>query len=265
MRYGTYRPWEYSVDPAEYPKVKTKYTRKEVERIVKNGVYAINGKGPDTYGLAKAFYGAVAISLFGSIHQAFLAKSAGGRDELGHRWVDLAPATKAYSRPDARDGLVLRGPKLRPSLTRAQNKRWKGVFSSVIRHLMNLGEEEEEARKVAAATAWRTVKEELGAVPIIDLVRNKRVPILVQSHRLESSLRPGSLNEDSGYQKANWEQVFSYRLGEVRIGTRVDYAGFLDKKRKLWPDNISPWMVKALEAGRDAFVKKLVKILRAKR
>lgn len=260
--------------------VRTRLTKSQVASIIKNGIRACNGAGPDTYGFARVFWGAIAHSLFTSIHRAFLAKSLHGRDELGFSWVDLTPEYKTYGRMDARVGIPLPGPKYRPTLTPSQDKAWRGVFARIA-HKLNKslttkqqrstlsrkqldeirGKKRIQGHEIAAASAWIYVKEHLGAQPLIELVPPRKVPLLQKTHRLVESVEPAPLTGNGGYHPTNPDQIFSVRGGELTLGTRVPYAEYVDPKRPLWPPYIPLWMDRATEAGRDAIQERLAEVL----
>jgi len=240
--------------------VKTRFTKAQVQAILRNGTRAIYGAGPDTYGFAKAFYGAIAYSLFTSIHTACIAKSLHSRDELGFRWVDLKPETKAYTRKDAREGVPLPGPKYRPTLTPDQDKAWRGRYSGVRKHLDKKGVTS-EANRISAGSAWNFVKGYMGAVPLIDLLRDKKIPLLAESGELLNSLAPAPLAGDGQYRRSGPRQIFRVSKGALTIGTGVTHAEAVDRVRQLWPKDISVWMERAVDAGQTALMLRLSAVL----
>lgn len=270
---------------------RTRYTRRQVEAILRNGIDAVNGRGPDTYGFARVFCGAIAYSLFNSIHTAFLAKSAHGQDDLGFSWVDLTPKYKAYGRLDSRAGFSLPGPKYRPTLTAAQDRVWRGIFARIMHKLKGRGfssrkERQRLSRKeyrevvkarrqsavaTAAGAAWNFVKDHMEATTLIELCRDVQVPILQKTHRLVDSLEPAPLLGDSSYRPTNSDQIFGHRSvpgstisvpnSSLILGTRVPYAEYVGKKRPLWPSHLGIWMDRAISAGRDAVNERLVEVL----
>jgi hypothetical protein len=247
------------IKPAAPPSVKTRYTKAQVAAILRNGTRAIHGAGPDTYGFAKVFYGAIAHSLFASIYAACIAKSQHGRDELGFRWVDLKPETKAYSRKDARAGVPLPGPKYRPTLTPAQDKAWRGRFAGVMRHLEKKGVG--SSPEISAGSAWNFVKERLGAMPLIDILREKKIPLLAESGDLLQSLAPAEISADGQYRRTNYKQIFRVSKGALTVGTAVPHATAVDRVRPLWPKDISVWMDRAVGAGQSAILSRLSAVL----
>lgn len=272
--------------------VRTKYTKAQVAAIIRNGIAACNGRGPDTYGFARVFKGAIVYSIFSSVHSAFLAKSAGGTDDLGFKWLDIKPQTKAYSRPDARRGISLPGPKYRPTLTPAQDRVWRGVYARVMHRLKQKGfttkkerarmsstkyrkvlkERRGNAANTAAGAAWNFVKDKLGAITLIDVAGQAQVPIMQDSHRLIDSLEPAPLTSNGSYSATNPDQLVrsGSPLGasievpnsSLFVGTRVPYAKDASKARPIWPANQSEWIERAMRAGSAAASKHLADILR---
>lgn len=273
-------------------RARTRFTKKQVAAIIRNGINACNGRGPDTYGFARVMKGAIAYSLFDSIHKAFLVKSDLQRDELGFQWIDLKATTKAYKRMDSRAGMSLPGPKYRPTLTAPQDRVWRGLFARIMRRLSRGGftskrERSKMSRKVykqvvnarrsnvaaiSAGAAWEFVKEHMGAVTLIGELGDKKIPLLQDTHRLIESLEPAPLNSDGSYSPINSDQVVTggagYGLGvsvpspKLTLGTKVPYAEFVHKLRPLWPANPSIWMSRAVEAGSAAVAKHLAEVLR---
>jgi hypothetical protein len=268
---------------------RTRYTKKQVEEIMAGGVRAINGRGPDIHGFARVFQGAVAYSLFSSIHQAFLIKSDLSVDELGSRWRDLKPKTKAYSRMDARAHLDLPGPKYRPTLTDAQDRVWRGIYARILRKKRGRGftsakerkgmskkeyketvsERRSAANSIAAGAAWIFVKEHMGAFTLLQECQVK-IPVNQRTGRLVQSLEPAPLMGDGSYRPINSDQVIrgsgtgvtvSVPNSTLTIGTKVPYSEYVDKQRPLWPRRIGVWMDRATDAGRDAILEHLAKIV----
>lgn len=271
---------------------RTKFTKAQVAGIIRNGINACNGRGPDTYGFARVLKGAVAYSLFSSIHRAYLEKSSHQTDELGFKWIDLKATTKAYKRMDARAGMSLPGPKYRPTLSAPQDKVWRGLFARIMRRLSKRGftskrERSRMSRKVykqtvsarrgnaagiAAGAAWEFVKDHMNAITLIGELGGKQIPLMIDTHRLVDSLEPAPLNANGSYTPLNPDQIVSggnpsghtvsVQNPTLTLGTRVPYAEHAHKLRPLWPGNISIWMDKATEAGRDAVVTRLTEVLR---
>lgn len=272
--------------------VRTRYTKQQVKAIIQNGIDACNGRGPDTYGFARVFQGAIAYSLFSSIHFAYLAKSAGGTDDLGFKWVDLSPHYKAYRRKDARAGMRLDGPKGRPTLNPAQDKVWRGIYARMLHKIKGAGfisrrersrmspktyrkvlkQRKGDAVQTAAGTAWAFVKDHMGAVTLIDELGNKQIPIMRDTDRLIESLEPAPLTSDGSYVPTNPDQICgtSSRVGfttgapnsTLIVGTRVPYAKDAAARRPIWPANMSIWMGRAIQAGSLAVTKHLAEVLR---
>ena len=118
---------------------------------------------------------------------------------------------------------------------------------------------EDDAKRAAGSLAWSIVKEQLGATTLLELTRDKMLPLLQRTHRLEKSLRPGKFNGQE--YEPPLDQVYSRtRLG-LTWGTSVEYANRVSQKRPIWPDSIDPWLDEALEAGINAVVNRIREVL----
>lgn len=225
----------------------------------------ISGDKADQYGIRDCFFGAFTLSLATSVHDAFLVKSAHGKDELGNSWPDLEDRTKAYSRPDARAGLATYkgkptpyGNTHRPTLTENQDKQWRRVFVTQLTQLRTVMSGK-EAASLAAEKAWAYVKNQMGATTILAYAKNRIIPLLQKSGRLEQSLKPGTIIGNE-YHPPD-DQIYTLDKNELTWGTRVEYASRVDKKRPLWPKEIDPWITRAVEAGIDAIIQRLKEVL----
>lgn len=232
----------------------------EVARIIESLGDVLAGNKPDSQGIAEVFWSAFAHSLAQSVHAAFIVKSEHGKDELGQSWPDLDPKTKAYSRPDARKGLVLHGGKPteygnthRPTLTVNQDKQWRAVFVKKLAFLRTQMSNADAARE-AAKLAWSVVKKS-GATTILEYAKDRTILLLQRSGRLEKSLRPGSIS-GSAYSPPD-NQVYRRDKNSLTWGTAVEYANRVSKKRPLWPANIDVWIRRAIDAGVTAIINKL--------
>lgn len=243
----------------------TTKTPKAVSDLIDSLGEVLSGNSPDSHGLKEVFWSAFAHSLATSVHQAFLIKSAHGTDELGEKWPDLDPKTKAYGRKEGRVGLplyrgkpTLYGNTHRPTLTKEQDKEWRRVF--VMRLVfLRTQIDDREATSAAAAIAWDHVKKTMGAKTILAYAKDRIMLLLQKSGRLEKSLRPGTLSGEK-YNPPP-EQVSRLDKSELTWGTGVEYASRVHTKRPFWPKNIDPWITRAVEAGIQSVIKKLKDIL----
>lgn len=245
--------------------VVTTKTPEKVSEIIDSLGEVLSGDKPDKNGLREVFWNAFAYSLATSVHQAFLIKSAHGTDELGEKWLDLDPKTKAYSRKDGRAGLPLYGGKPtlygnthRPTLTKDQDQSWRKMYVARLSFLRTQMDES-QASSIAAACAWDYVKKIHGAKTIIDYAKDRIIPLLQRSGSLEKSLRPGNMFGEKYNPPQN--QVSRIEKNSLTWGTKIPYASRVDKKRPLWPKKIDPWITRAVEAGIQAVIKKLKDIL----
>lgn len=240
-------------------KVVTSHRPLAVAELVASIGDVLNGtQTADPHGIKDAFWGAFAHSLASDIHRAFKTKSEHGTDDLGNSWPDLDPKTKAYSRPDARKGLAVHkgkptpyGNTHRPTLTKEQDKVWRAIYVKCLtfNRMMMSGREAEES---AAQQAWNYVKKHLGATTILDFASRQTVLLLQKSGRLEKSLSPGTFS-GKRYEPPP-EQVFRIDQTSLTWGTSVEYANRVSKKRPIWPDELDPWLSRALEAGIEAVI-----------
>lgn len=203
--------------------------------------------------LKSVFASAFAHTLFSKISKAYEVKSAGGTDELGYKWKDLKPSTKAYRKLKRGElsSLGVGGKRQRGLLTPSQNKQWKGIFASTLKKLLARGMGIEEAKGKAAQVAWSVMKSR-GALTKLSVLGNRKVPLLRVSDRLYKSLSPGTLSGGRYYKPA--EQVFETEGRTLVLGTSVPYAAKQHKTRPLFPsmDKIRPWLLEAATVGSNA-------------
>jgi len=244
--------------------ITTKLTKAEVRNIISLVPGIIRGRERDPHNLHNKFWGAVALSMYESLHDAFDDKSQGGQDELGHSWDDITERTKAYSRP-IYPGEMPRRIRLNAKrqdtiglLSPEEYKRWKLIFAIIYnKDKDKLGDA--EAKVKAAKVAWKKLKEE-GAQTKIDVLGSRNLLILRNTERLYRSFLPGKLSTHS-YRKYNKDQIYIVEKGAITIGTKVEYATDVFKKRPLWIGDLSPWIAKASRAGMKRIVNYLKDIL----
>jgi hypothetical protein len=253
--------------------VRTKKSRKEVLEIIGYLSKVASGQ-PDPYGLSEALYDAIVNSVLESGYNAAIVKSMGGVDDMGNSWAPLKKQTVAYKKKKWRRGLGLPyASRLRPTLTAEQNKQWKNIFKkmkykalgmSVKKGLARLRSRrqgvlvlnkseaatEADADAKAAAVAWSILKAS-GAKTLMMLANRASLPILNETGELLESMAPGS------------QHPAQYRIagpGKLRIGSTLPQVAAF-KARPYWPDNMGPWMARAIEAGRDALRTRLLEVL----
>lgn len=268
-------------------RVRTSLPRKEVAQLIRSLPGMISGRTPSRYGLHKLFWGAVAFSLFTDIHDAFMVKAYGLPDELGDQWDDLSQHTKAYKRPVERGSvskqvynryqrnhpkrMMGKGSKAHDPtragsglglLTQSQYARWQQLFGTIYhsnKNRMSAG----AAKSLAGQIAWTRLKEE-GAQTMWEVLGNRQgLLILRVSDRLSESVAPGKFDPLNGYYKRNRDQVFILSRGRIELGTQVPYAAQVDKTRRLWPEDMAPWIDRAVAFGRDKVMDKVVSILQS--
>lgn len=247
--------------PSESKEVRTSLSPEEVRTLTRSISRTLGGIDPDPHGVRPPFWSAVAHSLYSSIHEAFLLKSKHGADELGNRWAAHKLKTKAYSRKDYRQGLALPGTNpRRPTLTPEQERAWRFHYAHTLAFLRT-HESEKEAKQGAGRAAWSYVKEHLSATTLLELTASKELALLKVSGRLLQSLTPSPLSPGDLYQVTVQEQVFIVAPDSVTIGSSVPYASRVASSRPLWPVDISPWLPRALRAGRQAIINHLARTL----
>lgn len=172
------------------------------------------------------------LAILGRIKQAFIAKSHGGTDDAGDRWVPLKPATIAGRRGNRSKSEKRRNARPSQALTKAQQTRWWDVYRRQLAiYKGNKGH--------AAAVAWIVLKNE-GATTLVDKYGHRKVDILRDTGLLLNSLSPGVVTQNS---------VFRVGRGEVIVGTNRKGAAAHHKgvpgrlpQRRLWPE-VRKWPV----------------------
>lgn len=235
--------------------------KKELFRHLKGLPGILSGRAPDPLGYREAFLSAFGQELFTRIHKGFMDKSDGKQDDVGGFWKPLKRSTIA-ARPIApgerkKLGILGLGRGGRGLLTAGENRIWKGIFASTFARLApRVGEG--KAKALAAKLAWAILKAR-GAKTKLEVLGGRKVPIHIVSHRLERSLRPGTISGD--HYVPPEEQVFQTKGSEFTIGTEVDYGAKLHKTRRLWPSvrKMAPWIRSATQKGVAAFVQKITR------
>jgi len=57
------------------------------------------------------------------------------------------------------------------------------------------------------------------------------------------------------------DQMIELKNNLIKISSKVDYAPFQSAKRPFFPDDIGPWISKAIQAGLEAVAKKLEQLI----
>lgn len=203
-------------------------------------------RDPDSR-VSRAFVAHFAHSMFDDIHRAFLEKSTGRPDDTGDRWAPLDPRTIAQRPPQPKS------PSGRGLLSREENARWRGIFASTYARLApRIGDA--AAKQRAASLAWAILKAS-GARTKLATLGNRKVPILMVSGKLERSLAPGSLVHDRYYPRPN--QVLGYDGKAITMGTSLEYAAHVHRKRRLWPPmpRMQPWINRAVARAAEAIAR----------
>lgn len=205
-------------------------TRPEAEEAARQLGAMLAGTVPDPQGFARGIQLRAGVALLSEVQRDFLVKSRGGTGRDGIKWAPLKPETIARRRTTRaeRKGLGI-GKGRRPSLSPAQDARWRAIYRRTLQAaLVDLAPKEAKAR--AAAIAWATLKKE-GAKTKLELLGSRVVDIGRDTGRMLRSLTPGV--EDRPAKEA--EQVFEVEPGAVIVGSNVPYFGRFNEARPVWP------------------------------
>jgi len=257
-------------------RINTKLPREQVVKLYRDLPAILNGKKPSRFGLHRLFWGAIAYSMFQSIYDAYLVKAYGLPDELGNEWDDLTKKYKAYHRPLDQGALTRIPDNLRRRLktnkatgtlgllTPSQYKAWRKIFGTIY-HSAKSRMPDGEAKALAGQIAWTRTKA-AGGKTKLEVLGNRDLLILRVSDTLSGSLAPGEFDPETGYKKSSKYQIFTIRRGSLEIGTRVHYASMVSRRnnqdfRPIWPEEMGPWIDKAIDFAMDAVLEKIESIL----
>lgn len=241
--------------------VQTTLSDAAIDVIISDIDKVLTGRKPDKHRIKDTFYAAFAESLFESIHDGFMEKSASRQDELGIKWKPLARSTIAARplRKGEKKALGIGGKRKRGLLTPREDKLWKGIFRSrFIQLAPRIGES--AAKIEAGKLAWGILKKR-GAQTKLDVLGNRQVPIGIVTGELEKSLRASKARGPSYRPRKN--QIFRSVRGGIEMGTAVRHANFFHEDRQLWPDGalLELWQNRAVQAGVTAVVIRIAKIV----
>lgn len=217
------------------PQKVVRVSHREAIQIIKELTEGLSGRLVND--IHRAFWSGLAYYFMDRIHKAFMVCSEGRTDEFGRKWKKLDKRTIAYSKPitlaeKQKRGLG-RGHRYRGLLTSAEDKLWRGIFAKTYTRLVIRGYSHHEASQLAGQLAWAILKNR-GAKTKLSVYGRRKVPILITSHTLEKSLRPGQLSKYSYRPPHN--QICTFEDRRLTVGTSVPYADKLDKTRKILPN-----------------------------
>src|SRR3989304_5315535 len=167
------------------------------------------------------------------IKEAFVIRARGGTDDSGLKWEPLKRATVAGRRPPPHKKV---GERPRGLLTVAQDDLWRKVYGTTLARLKGKGFAVGDAKGLAAAQAWITVKA-AGGKTRLDTLGGRQVDILRDTGTLLNSLSPGK-DGHSGHEN----QIFRLEAGSVIVGTNRKgaaahhYGTSRLPQRPLWPE-----------------------------
>ena len=227
-------------------------SRQAVLDLLRSLPAQLTGKVPDPDQLQKTFLSHFTRSLFQSIHVAFLAKSRGGRDNLGNAWKPLAPSTIKRKQKSRR----AKSPHPHDPMSTTQRRTWSTSYNRTLRKLAGTPMSSSEKKLRAREVAWNQLK--YGKAGL------SRVPVGIDTGRLEASLRPGHVAGQTTYKPANSEQHVELSEGKLTLGTNVPHASYFHRVRRIYPSirKIRPWTTTAARAGRDAVLRRLQTVVR---
>lgn len=191
-------------------------TRHEAEVLIRQLPAMVSGRLPDPHGYTLPIQLRAGVALLSQIQQDFVVKARGGTGRDGIKWAALKPRTIAGRRTTRaeRKSLGIRNSGSRPSLTKEQDRIWRGIFWSVYRRaVLDVGDR--AAKRLAGAIAWDTLKKVHGAKTLLELLGNRTVEILRDTGELFRSLTPGVGDQPSGAEG----QVFETPPGGLVVGT----------------------------------------------
>jgi hypothetical protein len=225
----------------------TRYTKRELNRLLKSIPAYISGRKTDQHRIAQVFWRNYTQFMFNKFYTSFIIKSDGGVDELGNSFPPLKDST-IIRRPIGKGELtklkltrkqtgISYKDRERGLLSPEQNRTWKLIFSeSVRRLLLNMGEP--EAKMLAAKFAWSQLKKD-GALTKKKKFLDRDVKIMRETDRTIRSLKPRQMTQGDYQERV--DQLYSLKNGKVVLGTRVPYAKFHNGTRDVIPPNAHEW------------------------
>ena len=220
-------------------------SRTEVRNIVRSLTAVLAGQRTDSLGIAKGFKLSLGFAALSDIKAAFLTKAAGGTDEMGIGWPELAPQTIANRRVGPRDR------KQDKRIAEYERIRKRETDRALTRFLISGLDDAEALRRARIVGAIRA-GQQLGATKV-KILGGRQVEILRDTGRLLNSLSPGllsgsgtSLNYNKPPEEGGEDQIFELPSGEIIVGTNTIYASTHQHgtehipQRKMLPDNETP-------------------------
>lgn len=157
--------------------------------------HILRGEYRDEYGIRKEFISTFTYSLMSQIGDAFLAKSNGGTDNLGHTFRPLHPTT----------------------VKKKSSKKFHKKYPLTLPH-----------------------------------------QIMRASGNLIRSYSAGTFEGERYLPPKN--QVVRIRESLIKIYSKLPYAEYQFAKRPFWPNDITPWITKALDTAIQAVNERLERL-----
>jgi len=184
------------------------------------------------------FSAALIRGIFDQWHVSFMQKTDGEADDDGEVWKPLAEETIQRKVRGLESG------KLKGQTDRL-TERSRTLTERFTAELVRQGVDAASARQRAAAWAWRAAQ----------FRPADRVPIGIETHRLEESLQPGTA-AGNNYGRSSPFQVAERTAHEIVIGTEVEndkgrrYAHWFHKMRPIFTDpQMLRWVKRAAVAA----------------
>jgi hypothetical protein len=107
---------------------------------------------------------------------------------------------------------------------------------------------------------WRalrpaTIRRRLAPKFVARFPKSAELQILRITDTIFNSLQPGRISGTQYTPRPN--QLFELDRNELRIGTEVEYAPFVNKKRRLWPARMRPWINEAIDIATSKTIERM--------
>lgn len=205
--------------------IDTHLPQQELLKLLRSLPSNLSGRASNIEGVRRVFLAHFTHTLFSLLIRSYIARANGGSDRLGNRWAPLADSTLARKHRTMRLGVITEFNMMSDRRIAKWNKDQQDALAS----LKKAGVSSKEATKLATRIAWQNSR--------------SQIPIGVESGQLIRACRPGTISGNRYY--APKGQFLSEDSGVVEIGLDVDHSVHFDRKRKIWPKNIRPWIIEA--------------------
>jgi hypothetical protein len=227
--------------------VRVRSTASALKRFIRDIPGYCSGRLADSFGIGRSFKREFCTSFLEKVSEAYEVKSAGGTDDLGVKWRALKRATIAQrpTTPGERKKLGIKpDERHRGLLNDSQIKQWRAIFRhNFVRLVSRVGEH--QAKILASKIAWAALKAQ-GAKTKLEVLGSRNVPINRVTDALYRSFLPNSGSPD---------QVFEVdHNGEMRAGSKVPYAKYVNRSRPIIPKDHGKWDNYAAMKGTESII-----------